>query len=169
MLSLKMSSESCFLMIVSLSSHVLQYSASPSLLPPLHSQLQCPAGLSRGSCSNCILLSGSSPSSPACGLCPLPCLSEPPGPPRVCLQAARSTGPPTAHHHPTDVPGIFGHGQSLFLLSWRFLFYSFFRHDVIRLDVVLPLLYTLWLAVIWSGYFLMSWCFKMKCIMLPLN
>lgn len=62
------------------SSSVLQYSAPYGLLPSLYSQLQCPAGLSCSSCCDGILLSSSSPSSTACGLCPLPCLSEPPGP-----------------------------------------------------------------------------------------
>lgn len=67
------------------SSSVLQYSAPYGLLPSLYSQLQCPAGLSCSSCCDGILLSSSSPSSAACGLCPLPCLSEPPGPTWVRL------------------------------------------------------------------------------------
>lgn len=90
-----------------------QYPTSPGLLPSLHSQLQRAASSSCGSCSDCVVLSSSGAGSPTCGLCPLPCLSEPPGPSRLCLQAARPPRPATAHHHPTDVPGILRHGQSI--------------------------------------------------------
>lgn len=103
-------------------SHVVQYSAPDGVLPPLHSQLQRPAGLSCGSCCDGLLLSSSSPSGPASGLCALPGLPEPPGPTGVCLQAARTSGAPTAHHHPADVPGILGHGQSLSAFSMNFCF-----------------------------------------------
>lgn len=91
----------------------LQYPAPPGLLPSLYSQLQRPAGSSCSACSDGILLSSYSPGSPACSLCTIPYLSESPGPPRLCVQTARPPSSPAAHHHPTDVPGILGHGQSL--------------------------------------------------------
>lgn len=92
----------------------LQCPASSSLLTSLYGHLQRPAGLRGWPCSDGILRSGSSPGGAACGLCPLCCLSEPPGPPWVCLQAAWAPGSPSAYYHPADVPGVLGHGQSSF-------------------------------------------------------
>lgn len=91
-----------------------QCSASPSVLPSLYGHLQCPAGFRRWTRSNGVLCSSSCPGSAACCLCSLRCLSEPPGAPWVCLQAAWPPSTPPAYHHPADVPGILGHGQSSF-------------------------------------------------------
>lgn len=89
---------------------VLQYPASPGLLPSLHSELQRPAGSGCGSRCDRLILSSSGPGRPACGLGPLPGLPKPPGAPGLHLQTARS---PAANHYPTDVPGILRHGQFL--------------------------------------------------------
>lgn len=93
-----------------LPSPVLQYPASTSLLPSLHSELQRPAGSGCGSRCDRLILSSSGPGRPACGLGPLPGLPKPPGAPGLHLQTARS---PAANHYPTDVPGILRHGQFL--------------------------------------------------------
>lgn len=97
-----------------ISSSPLQYAASSSLLPSLYGHLQRPAGLRCWTCSDSILRSSSSSGSTACCLCPLCCLSESPGSPWVRLQTAWPPRAPSAHHHPSDVPGILGHGQSSF-------------------------------------------------------
>lgn len=121
----------------------LQCPASPSLLPSLYGHLQCPAGLRGWPCSDGILRSGSSPGSAACGLCPLCCLSEPPGPPWVCLQAAWAPGSPSAYYHPADVPGVLGNGQSSF--ASLIFFASFFIHAVILKQLISC--YMFWLVI----------------------
>lgn len=104
----------CLKQILSSCHCSLQCPASSSLLTSLYGHLQRPAGLRGWPCSDGILRSGSSPGGAARGLCPLCCLSEPPGPPWVCLQAAWAPGSPSAYYHPADVPGVLGHGQSSF-------------------------------------------------------
>lgn len=97
-----------------ISSSPLQYTASSSLLPSFYGHLQRPASLRCWTCSDSILRSSSSSGSTACCLCPLCCLSESPGSPWVRLQTAWPPRAPSAHHHPSDVPGILRHGQSSF-------------------------------------------------------
>lgn len=128
----------CLKQILSSCHCSLQCPASPSLLPSLYGHLQRPAGLRGWPCSDGILRSGSCPGSAACGLCPLCCLSEPPGPPWVCLQAAWASGSPSAYYHPADVPGVLGHGQSsfAFCLSLYMLWYWTNWFHVIYFDLL---------------------------------
>lgn len=115
-----------------------QYSASPSLLPSLYGRLQRPASLRCWTCSDGILRSSSSSGSTACCLCPLCCLSEPPGPPWVCLQTAWPPSAPSAHHHPADVPGILRHGQSSFAsLMVSASLFLFARCHIKQVDLLL--------------------------------